>query len=60
MQKMDTLTVIEVADKLGKHPETVRRWIKAGKLKAKKVAGQYGLYLIDGQDLREYLLKGFK
>lgn len=54
-----TITTKETALKLHKHPETIRRWIKAGKLKARKVAGTYGLYLIEEEDLKNYLLKDF-
>lgn len=54
----DILTVKEAAKMLEKHPETIRRWIKAKKLPARKVAGEYGLYLVSRQDLLEYMVKG--
>lgn len=36
-----TLTVSEVAKRLGKNPETVRRWIREGKLPAQKIGNQH-------------------
>ena len=35
------LTVPEAADRAGRNPETIRRWIRAGKLKAKKIGTQH-------------------
>lgn len=42
------LTVLEAAARLGKDPETIRRWIRSGKLPARKVGLQH---LIDEGDL---------
>ncbi len=42
------LTVPEAARRIGRNPETVRRWIRAGKLPAWKVGTQH---LIDEDDL---------
>lgn len=42
------LTVPEVARRVGKHPETVRRWIREGKLPATKIGTQH---IIDESDL---------
>lgn len=42
------LTVPEAAKKTGKHPETIRRWIREGKLTARKVGTQH---VIEDQDL---------
>lgn len=42
------LTVPEAAARVGRDPETVRRWIRAGKLRAKKVGTQH---VIDEADL---------
>jgi excisionase family DNA binding protein len=47
------LTVPEAARRLGKHAETVRRWIREGKLRSSKVGTQH---LIDEEDL-ELLLE---
>jgi excisionase family DNA binding protein len=42
------LTVPEAAARVGRDPETVRRWIRSGKLRARKVGTQH---MIDEQDL---------
>ncbi len=42
------LTVPRAADRVGRDPETIRRWIRAGKLRAQKIGTQH---LIDEQDL---------
>ncbi len=43
-----TLTVPEAARRLGRNPETIRRWIRAGKLRSRKVGTQH---VIDEDDL---------
>jgi excisionase family DNA binding protein len=48
------LTVPEVAAKLGRDPETIRRWIRSGRLRARKVGTQH---VVDEQDLKR-LFKG--
>lgn len=35
------LTVTEAARRTGRHPETIRRWIWSGRLRAEKVAGRH-------------------
>jgi excisionase family DNA binding protein len=42
------LTVPEAARRAGKNPETIRRWIREGKLRAHKVGTQH---VIDEADL---------
>lgn len=42
------LTVPEVAERLGKSPETIRRWIRAGHLRARKIGTTH---VIDEADL---------
>jgi excisionase family DNA binding protein len=42
------LTVPEVARRVGKHPETIRRWIREGRLPAAKIGTQH---VIDEDDL---------
>ena len=42
------VTVLEAARRLGRDPETVRRWIRSGKLAAKKIGLQH---MIDEADL---------
>jgi excisionase family DNA binding protein len=46
------LTVPEAASRIGRDPETVRRWIRSGKLRARKVGTQH---LIDETDLEHVL-----
>jgi len=43
-----TLTVPEAARRVGRNPETIRRWIREGKLRAHKVGTQH---VIDDDDL---------
>lgn len=52
----DYLTVKEAAKYLKKHPATIRRLIRGRKLKAQKLAGKYGIYLIDRSDLLEFMM----
>lgn len=42
------LTVPEAARRTGRNPETIRRWIRAGRLRARKVGTQH---VIDESDL---------
>lgn len=42
------LTVPEAARRVGRDPETVRRWIRAGKLRARKIGTQH---VIEEEDL---------
>jgi len=42
------LTVPEVARRVGRDPETVRRWIRSGRLQARKVGTQH---IVDEADL---------
>lgn len=42
------LTVPEAARRAGRHPETVRRWIREGRLRARRIGTQH---LIDEADL---------
>jgi excisionase family DNA binding protein len=46
------LTVPEAAKKVGRNPETVRRWIREGRLPATKFGTQH---LIDENDLEMFL-----
>jgi excisionase family DNA binding protein len=43
-----TLTVPEAARRTGRNPETIRRWIRAGKLPSRKVGTQH---VIEERDL---------
>ena len=42
------LTVAEAARRVGRDPETVRRWIRTGKLRSRKIGTQH---MIDEHDL---------
>jgi excisionase family DNA binding protein len=42
------ITVPEAARRTGRNPETIRRWIREGRLNARKIGTQH---LIDEQDL---------
>jgi excisionase family DNA binding protein len=42
------LTVPEAARRVGRNPETVRRWIREGRLRARKIGTQH---IIDEEDL---------
>jgi excisionase family DNA binding protein len=37
------LTVAQAADRIGRSPETVRRWIRSGKLPAKRVGTRHAI-----------------
>ncbi len=58
LQRM--LTVPQAAKRTGKHPETIRRWIREGKLPARKIGTQH---VIEEEDLDalfdEDVLPGF-
>ncbi|TAN20559.1 MAG: DNA-binding protein [Acidobacteria bacterium] len=44
------LTIPAAAKRLGRDPETVRRWVRSGRLRARKLGTQY---FIDPADLPE-------
>jgi excisionase family DNA binding protein len=48
------ITVPEAARRTGRNPETIRRWIREGKLAARKVGTQH---VIDDADLAEALAR---
>ncbi len=43
------LSVAQAADRLGRNPETVRRWIRSGRLPARRVGTRHA---IDDRDIR--------
>ena len=45
---LHVLTVPEIAARVGRDPETVRRWIRTGKLRSRKVGTQH---VVDERDL---------
>ena len=49
------ITVPEAAKRAGRDPETIRRWIRNGRLRARKVGTQH---VIDERDLEAALADG--
>jgi excisionase family DNA binding protein len=47
------ITVPEAAKRAGKDPETIRRWIRSGRLKAHKIGTQHVIEEIDLEPLLE-------
>lgn len=45
------LTVPEAARRIGKNPETVRRWIRSGRLRSRKIGNQHFLEEDDVDDV---------
>ncbi len=48
------LTVADVARRLQVHPETVRRWLREGRLKGKNVGGKGG-YRITEREVNAFI-----
>ncbi|CAN5570230.1 hypothetical protein BH20CHL7_BH20CHL7_00040 [soil metagenome] len=46
------LTVPEAARRAGRNPETIRRWIRDGKLRARKIGTQH---VLEEEDLAEMI-----
>lgn len=51
---MGTYTVKEIAEKLNTNPETVRRWIRSGKLKAEQSSRKEG-NVISEEELQKFI-----
>lgn len=51
---MEIFSVKQIADMLNTQPETVRRWIRSGKLKAEKTSRKEGHTVTEG-DLKKFL-----
>jgi excisionase family DNA binding protein len=49
----ETLTVVEVAQRTGRHPESIRRWIRAGWLPATKIGS---VFLVNAEDFEAFQL----
>jgi len=52
--EIKVFTVKQVAAMLRRHPETIKKWIRDGHLRAAR-AGQYGKYLIPEDSIDEFL-----
>ncbi len=48
------LTVAQIAERLQVHPETVRRWLRDGRLRGRNFGGKGG-YRVRERDLEEFL-----
>jgi len=51
------LTVPEAARRANRNPETIRRWIRAGKLRSRKIGTQH---IIEEQDLDAILVDDYE
>lgn len=56
---MNSYTVLDVAKLVGKNPETVRRWIRSGKLKAAQSSRKDGNVVLE-DDLYRFLRSSAK
>ena len=54
MGKLKTYTVNEIAERLQTNPETVRRWIRLGKLKSEQTSRKNG-NVVSEQAMLEFL-----
>lgn len=52
------LTVQQIAERLQLNPQTVRRWLKAGRLKGISLGSDKAGWRMRESDLREYLERG--
>lgn len=58
-QEREYMTVDEVADRLGVHPHTVRRWLRAGQLQGTKLSSRAG-YRIPREEVERVLVEGLR
>ena len=56
MKSMETYSVKQIADMLNTQPETVRRWIRSGKLYAEKSSRKEG-HVVTEESLNKFLKK---
>jgi excisionase family DNA binding protein len=52
------MTVAQVADRLQVHRESVRRWIRQGRLRGSLVGGDRSGYRIDAREVRRFVAEG--
>ena len=48
------ITAAQAAKKFGVTPVTIHRWIRSGRLPARKLPGGTGAYLIDERDAEQF------
>ena len=53
------LTVAQIAEQLGVHEQTVRRWLRAGTLPGRNLGGKAG-YRVRAQDVDRFMAQGGK
>ncbi len=56
MQQERWLTVNQIAERLQVHPETVRRWLRDGRLRGRNFGGKSG-YRVREADLEAFLVR---
>jgi len=49
------LTVAEAADRVGRNPETIRRWIRSGRLPARRVGRRHTIEVGDLRTIEDEL-----
>lgn len=47
----DLISIMDAAREMKVHPQTLRRFVKAGRLKAYKLPGRGNRYLVEREDL---------
>jgi len=52
------MTVAQIADRLQVHRESVRRWIRQGRLRGSLVGGDRSGYRIDVREVRRFVAEG--
>jgi excisionase family DNA binding protein len=57
-EDVELLTIAEVARRVRVHPETVRRWIRSGRLRGVLPGGDRAGYRIARADLERFLDRG--